>query len=212
MKLPEDLETRIFGLKSKGAFSHLYFSCGLVGEKKPRFSYVHLADNKNIFDLASLTKALATAPLVVDSLGWSMSRLNQQTLGDLLKDNNNIDLHPTFCKLKVLDLLSHRSGLPAWINIWTNCFYETGDVSLSPGKERLEKRLNHLAERVDLEPGAFVYSDVGYLLLGWCLELLKQQSLSTGFAELCCKVMGSLGKVGVSFGCLEKEKRKMNNG
>ena len=184
----------------------------LSGKKGYEVSGNITFDNKNIFDLASLTKALATAPLVVDSLGWSMSRLNQQTLGDLLKDNNNIDLHPTFCKLKVLDLLSHRSGLPAWINIWTNCFYETGDVSLSPGKERLEKRLNHLAERVDLEPGAFVYSDVGYLLLGWCLELLKQQSLSTGFAELCCKVMGSLGKVGVSFGCLEKEKRKMNNG
>jgi uncharacterized protein YbbC (DUF1343 family)/CubicO group peptidase (beta-lactamase class C family) len=120
-----------------------------------------------VFDMASLTKPVATASSVMVLLERGKVRLEDR-LGSLLPEFDN---HGKGA-ITVEQLLRHRSGLIADNPI--------GDYA--DGTETAWERLANL----DLvgEPGArFLYSDVNFLILGRIVERLSGQALDEFAAE-----------------------------
>lgn len=126
-----------------------------------------------VFDIASVSKIFVTAPLIAKFVdrGW----LNWDApVRHYLPEFR-------FEKITLKHLLSHSSGLPAWAP-----FYERIRESLNgqhletvPVEERVSL-MKKLVYAVDLEnsPGSkVVYSDIGFLLLGWIIEEVAQKSL-----------------------------------
>jgi CubicO group peptidase (beta-lactamase class C family) len=110
-----------------------------------------------IFDLASLTKVLATAPAVL--LLWEQGRIDLDApLGRYLKEFNA----PALQDVTVRRLLTHSAGLPAM-----------------PAREAMARGFPEAAR--DLARGGlavtpaatFLYSDTGFILLG---ELVRRVS------------------------------------
>lgn len=117
---------------------------------------------RTMFDLASLTKVVATT-----------------TAAMLLYDRGQLDLHAPVTRylprwrgeeksdVTVEDLLTHRSGLPAGRELWR--------VARSPAAARREV----LATPLALTPGEhYVYSDLGADVLGFVVEAISHQHLN----------------------------------
>ncbi len=113
------------------------------------------------FDLASLTKPLATALAVLSLEGRKALQLDA-SLAELLPavqipgDKENISLRQLLC---------HCSGLPSWKPYYLSLESSPPEVR----KARLRQLI--LEESLDFAPGAqTVYSDLGFLLIEWILE------------------------------------------
>ncbi|MBF0199868.1 MAG: beta-lactamase family protein [Desulfamplus sp.] len=121
----------------------------------------------SIFDLASLTKPLATALIVMVLVERGILSLDTR-LGDIL--------HDVRCRYKssitIDQLLRHRSGLPAH-----RPFYQ----GLSPVPSRENRRLLRklvIEEPLLSMPGSDeIYSDLGYILLCWVIEDVTKNRL-----------------------------------
>ncbi|MBW1982472.1 MAG: serine hydrolase [Deltaproteobacteria bacterium] len=115
-----------------------------------------------LFDLASLTKPLATALAILTLATAEVLHLDSR-LSELLPRH----LVPADkSDITVRQLLCHCSGLPSW-----QPYYLTlQDLPMSARKTRLRELL--LQEPLAHSPGsATVYSDLGYMLLDWLIEL-----------------------------------------
>jgi CubicO group peptidase (beta-lactamase class C family) len=136
--------------------------------------------NQTVFDLASLTKPLATAPAVMALTSRSLLNLDQ-TLGVLLKDFDGTDKAP----ISVRQLLNHTSGLPDYHPYYT-------DIRKLP----VEKRSEAIRLAVCRTPMAYpighkeIYSDLGFMILGWVVEAVSGRRLDQFVAE---EVYGPLG-------------------
>ncbi len=126
-----------------------------------------------IYDLASLTKPLATASSIL--LLVQEGRLSlTQTLARLLEETKGSPLGQVSLK----DLLSHQSGLPAW-----RPFYQSFPPTFSAESESRQKRIQTVLDRILQESldhsssSISVYSDLGYLVLGFVVERVTGQSL-----------------------------------
>jgi CubicO group peptidase (beta-lactamase class C family) len=113
-----------------------------------------------IFDLASLTKCLATATAVMQLYEQGKVQLDDPVQRYLPEFNTAND--PQRAKVTVRMLLTHTSG-------------ETGDVNLGDpwGLNRPDKAEGiHRALTTPLEapPGEFRYSDINFILLGALIE------------------------------------------
>ena len=103
------------------------------------------------YDLASLTKVVCTVPLVV-----ALAQRGAWDLDDPVA--RRLDGFPNGA-ITLRELLTHTSGLPAHRE-----FYR-----LPGGPEAIREAV--FAEAADvLAPGEVVYSDLGFMLLGWALE------------------------------------------
>jgi CubicO group peptidase (beta-lactamase class C family) len=114
-----------------------------------------------VFDLASLTKPLATA-LALMLLMAQGKIAPETTLGEVLPE---AWLPPDKGGLSLRSLLAHQAGLPAW-----RPFYET--ILAAPQEQRpgLAARLA-AAESLEYPPGSqTLYSDLGYMLLQAVVE------------------------------------------
>ena len=136
--------------------SHCYVELGHLAKPDPQLVFEHYPDERRIFDIASLTKALVTTPLVhkmckTHDLGF------EAKVGDFYGVE---DLDLKLQSLTIRSLLEHRSGLPAWRNFYVDVEGE------DDAKSRLFERLNHTATQVDPQKTE-VYSDVGFILLGY---------------------------------------------
>jgi serine-type D-Ala-D-Ala carboxypeptidase len=140
-----------------------------------------------VYDVASLTKAVATSVLAMQEVG----------AGRLALDEPAATLVPELAaggderraQITVRHLLAHASGLPAHRPFWRQAAH-------SPA-ERLA--IARLAAREPLEhpPGTrAVYSDLGFILLGWLLERLTGTRLDVLFAE---RIAGPLGLRATAF-------------
>jgi CubicO group peptidase (beta-lactamase class C family) len=118
------------------------------------------------FDLASLTKPLATALLAV--LLERERRLSLvATLGSILPEIRE----SPWGGATLRDAAAHRTGLPAWKPLYLE------------GSTR-EDYLRAIAALPATDtPGATLYSDLGYLLLGFALERVMGASLDRLFDE-----------------------------
>ncbi len=126
-----------------------------------------------LYDLASLTKPLLTVPLFLLARRQGLVDLETR-VGEVLDE---IAGSPA-AGLRLLELLTHTSGLPAWAPL-----YACSD----PGR--------WLSELAGLEPGAepgtqVVYSCPGFLLAGAVLERVYGEVLAHAFIR---HVAGPLG-------------------
>lgn len=119
-----------------------------------------------VFDLASLTKVMATTA-VFASL-WAEGRVGpEQRLGEFLPDAAAADV-------TLEDLLTHRSGLPSGRPCWIDSF---AALSNSPTPEvRAREAAATLQRFLRVAPEVppctrALYSDAGFILLGRALEI-----------------------------------------
>ncbi len=160
---------------------------------------------ETMYDVASLTKAVATSVLAMQEIGAGRLRLDAKVAA-LLPEfsgrtgaaesdaNQNGEqgeagaVEPGASELArgditVGQLLSHSSGLPAHRPFWKQAAH-------SPA-ERLA--IARLAAREPLvyAPGTrAVYSDIGFILLGWLLERLTGARLDVLFQERIAQPLG----------------------
>jgi len=159
----------------RGTFTHVYASCGLLDEQHPRYIFSYQPDMCSVFDLASLTKALVTLPLCVNA-ALSGSLHLDAPLATLWQDRD-YKLRATLAQLSVADLLTHRSGLPAWRNFWLSTLPQARALSVAETVALLNRSATQLQDR---QPH---YSDLNFILLGLCLEIWQKKSLDTLFTE-----------------------------
>jgi serine-type D-Ala-D-Ala carboxypeptidase len=118
-----------------------------------------------LFDVASLTKAAITSVLA----------MREVAAGRLALESPVVELLPEFegadrAQVTVRQLLCHSSGLPAHRPFWRQV----------AGTASERRAVSVLAAREPLEypPGArAVYSDLGFIVLGWLLERLTGERL-----------------------------------
>ena len=143
----------------------------------------------SLFDIASLTKPLTAALFLV---------LSQE--GHLSPDGIAAEVlpftspDPRTREIRFAHLLSHTSGLPAWLPLYEKvAAAEKAEGRTLSGAAEGHDRI--LAEVLSLplsrDPGAgWEYSDLGYMLLGRAIEVAGFRSLDRLLAE---KVTGPLG-------------------
>ncbi len=136
---------------------------------------------ETLYDLASLTKPLATGALVL--LAVSEGRLELSgTVSQILPETEG-----SFAGEATLrELLSHSSGLCAWAPL-----YDRIDPSLS--REARKRELLRLI--LELPPAGprgakSVYSDFGFILLGWILERVWEAPLDRLYRERVARPLG----------------------
>ena len=125
----------------------------------------------SIYDLASLTKVIATATAIAileDERKLSLDASVADLLGDRFANGSTAGV-------TVRHLLSHTSGLPAWLNLGSAAarFGEDGRISESSACDLIAA-----APPVFAAPGiGHRYSDLGFILLGMIVERVAGQSL-----------------------------------
>ena len=153
---------------------------------------------KTLFDLASLTKPLATAMAILNLVQRGKLWLDQ-TLGNILPGLETTDKSG----ITVDSLLRHCSGLPAHRPYYL-------DLVGYPGEERRD-RLRQLIidEPLVYKPGTTeLYSDLGFVLLAWVVETIStirldlyvrnQIYLPLKIGSLCFRQSGDPLKSGVA--------------
>lgn len=136
-------------------------------------------DAATCFDLASLTKVLATAPLVLLSIQRGRLSLDAP-VHDLLQGyvGGGRDA------ITVRMLLDHSSGLPAWRPYYREVASEANGARLATAAGRDAVRQMAAAEVPEVQPGSrSLYSDLGFILLDWILEQLNGRPSDALFAE-----------------------------
>ena len=126
--------------------------------------YVEPVTLKTVFDLASLTKPLATALAVADLI--SSGLLSKKTY---LKDALPATCGTDKAKITIDMLLRHRSGLPAHRPYFKSLKAPVHGITAG-------KRLRQLVleEPLEYKPGSKeIYSDLGFILLAWVVEYLS---------------------------------------
>ena len=141
--------------------------------------------DKTLFDIASLTKPVATTTLLQISRKEKGTPLNAPVSRYLKAFDDE-----TKKKITIRHLLKHTSGLPAWKPYYREIAQEHPE---SIGKRESKK---YFLEKITQEPLEMpisykhLYSDLGFLLLGFLLESLWEMPLDQLFSE---KVAAPLG-------------------
>jgi CubicO group peptidase (beta-lactamase class C family) len=128
-----------------------------------------------IYDLASLTKPLATATALLMLAQRGRLTLESQ-IGDWLQPLSGASIGAT----RIENLLSHSSGLPGW-----RPFYERlcADGLLHDGRVDREEIKAAVVAYIRDEPLLYptgsrsLYSDLGFMLLGFIVERIAGRSL-----------------------------------
>jgi len=160
-----------------------------------------------LYDLASLTKILATTTLTAVLAGEGALQLDELVRKQL----------PAFARggkarITVRDLLAHRSGLPAWKPYFKLSQNDAGAAPLFAGsrtpsavqRSRTLVSTAALEELPERNPGqAAVYSDVGFIVLGLLLERASGMGLDALAHE---KIFRPLGLKSLHFRPLDARK------
>ena len=124
-----------------------------------------------IFDLASLTKVMATTSLVMRAVAENRLSLDSPvgSLGDDWKGWSDVERR----EIRVRHLLEHSAGLPAHLRLWES----------ANGRAEYAAALRAVA--LERPPGAAsVYSDIGFMVLGFVVEAAHGLALDAQFEEL----------------------------
>ena len=163
-------------------------SFGYFSEKQ-----LHKVTNTSIYDVASLTKILATLPVLMKAEETSKYYLSS-TLGEMLPEikGSNKD------SITVKEVLSHVARLPAWIPFYKSTqdsitkvnlveYYRTKNSSkynikvakdlylLNSYKDSIYKQIKNIELRKSSD---YKYSDLGYYLFKEFLENVYQKPLN----------------------------------
>ena len=157
-KLKERLKKEVFDkLNQDPSFS---LKIGVLKKGKPVFKASFGKDFKK-YDLASLTKALFTADYFVEH-----STLRLKKVSDVLPWLYKSDM-------KIKDLLNHSSGLPGHKKFFKS-------IKTVKEKDRplfLKKALRDEVFKIKGKKHKAVYSDLGFILLGFAIEELEGKNL-----------------------------------
>lgn len=157
-------------------YSNFIYHYGLAQASPTRISLTR----ETVFDLASLTKPLATVPALLSlmkegGLSWN-SNLEQIFPGKISDDKKNITIK---------QLMSHCSGLPAH----KDYFKKLLRVKESERKKTVCSWI--LEEKLIYHPGTdFVYSDLGFMLLGFIIEKISAKNLEEYIREKIYRPLG----------------------
>lgn len=126
-------------------------------------------EHDTLFDMASLTKVLATAPLAM-----VFTDTGRISLADKVSDYLPQFSKETSKDIRIGQLLTHTAGLAAYIPLYSRC-------------KSYEEAINMIAEEgVRYTPGAQVlYSDLGFITIGRILEIAGNDTLD----NLCQKYL-----------------------
>jgi CubicO group peptidase (beta-lactamase class C family) len=122
---------------------------------------------ETIFDLASLTKPLATTLAVMWLVQHNQIKLDQH-LGQLLPEFEHTDKS----RIKLEHLLYHNSGLPDY-----RPYYKAlNGVATNLRRKALRQ---HLVQEPCINPigQTVLYSDLGFMILAWVVEHVAQRRL-----------------------------------
>lgn len=140
------------------------------------------AREKTCFDIASLTKPLATATIAMMLDAEDLLKLDDTVYQWLAGARQ-----PVHKQMTVRQLLNHTSGLPAW-----QPYYRSIPMSMigtEDGKALLMDDAKH--EATVANPGSkTIYSDVGYILLADIVEQAGGAPLDEQFAKRIAKPLG----------------------
>ncbi|MDO9628846.1 MAG: serine hydrolase domain-containing protein [Acholeplasmataceae bacterium] len=133
--------------------------CDFVGYKSLIPEKIMNQGNE-IYDVASLTKVISTTTMVMKLI----------ENGRLSLDTRVSSILPEFKhkEITIYHLLTHTSGLPADIS----------RASRLKGKDEVLNRVYEM-ELIYSTGKNIVYSDIGFILLGWIIESLTKMSLDT---------------------------------
>ncbi len=136
-------------------------------------------DAATCFDLASLTKVLATAPLVLLSIQRGLLALDE-AVHRILKGYTGAGRDAITVRM----LLDHSSGLPAWRPYYQEVASNAGGALLTTAAGRDAVRRMAAAEVPEVPPGSrSLYSDLGFILLDWILERVNGRPSDLLFSE-----------------------------
>ena len=127
-----------------------------------------------VFDLASLTKVVATTPVI----------LRLAEMGELSLDDPVSLYFPAFSegskkRVTISHLLTHTSGLPAYAPLYSLLGHREDVYGYIAGLD------------LEYEPGTkVVYSDLGFILLGRIAELVADKPLDELARELVFEPLG----------------------
>lgn len=192
--LEEGIAQRAF----PGAAAAVVFRGGLVALKGlGRFTYDATSPAvapETIFDLASVTKVLATTPAAM--LLYERGELDLEA--PVVSPAPEFDGEdPRHREVTLRMLLAHSSGLPGYVKVWETTGVETGHAPSLHQDQRAA--MVGAAMRVPLEadPGTRAeYSDIGFIILGEILERLAGEPLDSFCAR---EVFGPLGLADTGF-------------
>ncbi|MNK01288.1 Penicillin-binding protein 4* [compost metagenome] len=122
------------------------------------------------YDLASVTKIIFTTQAML--LAYEMNKWNF--------DSKVSDFLPWFAHqdVKITNLLTHTSGLAWWMP-----FYEV--MKLDTPTEKRHEQLREILAKLKLEtPDKAVYSDVGFIVLGFVLEKMFDKPLKDVWVDI----------------------------
>ena len=141
----------------------------LIPKKEP-------AGPDTVYDLASLTKPLATTTAIL-----CLVQDDQLGLDDPLEDFLDTLKGSAIGKATVSHLLGHRSGLPAWRPIYEQVAQrERGQPGFLGSDESRQMAVDYISRESLLSPvvAHVCYSDLGFILLGALVERLSGRSLA----------------------------------
>jgi CubicO group peptidase (beta-lactamase class C family) len=188
------LKKKLDILTSEAMEKHVFSACSIglsiTGQNEKEeyiFNYGYLGDeferkpvdDGTFFDLASLTKPLATSLSLI-------SLLQEEKLHIEDKLSYFFDFHSSDKrKISIFHLLTHSSGLPAH----RPYFLKLLNV---PQEQRMEDVVHWiLSEKLSFQPGTNnLYSDLGFILLGKIIEKIAGESLDQHWTK---KILCPLG-------------------
>ncbi|MCS7278828.1 MAG: serine hydrolase [Thermodesulfobacteriaceae bacterium] len=135
-------------------------------------------EETDIFDLASLTKPLALSFILM----YLISR--ESKIDPLAPLENYLDLKNPLKKISIFRFLNHTSGLKAW-----HPFYKSFIDNVELLNQERSFKLKKIIQEIEREPLQYtpgkgcLYSDLGYLVLTYLLEILYEKSLDKLFEE-----------------------------
>jgi len=118
------------------------------------------ATGDTIFDLASLTKVIATTTLAMRAIDDGLLSLDE-TLASRLPEWRGHDREI----VTIRDVLAHASGLPAYLPFFRD---HTGRAEFEPAICRMPLEYTPRSQSV--------YSDLGFILLGFILQDVRSQA------------------------------------
>ncbi len=137
-------------------------------------------DTASPFDLASLTKPMVTLTLLVGELAKGRIALD-----DRLDAHLPAARHTPRGAATLSQLVSHTSGAPAWLDF----FAATRDAPATGRAAAVQRAV--LTTPNGYDPGSrAIYSDLGYMALGWLLEHVADRPLDVLYDERIAAPLG----------------------
>lgn len=168
-----------------GFCTHIYLESGFLDDENPAFRFFRGQDERrSVFDLASMTKALVTAPLAYAS--WLDTKTRCADFNHVFLNGFSKEFRNTYKNLSLEALLSHQSGLPGWLNFWLGRLNPQAQNQMlySDRLDTIQKVIERTAYIWASPLREECYSDVGFILLGLALEHEHNQDLSDIFSSL----------------------------